>query len=131
MKTEKQNVGRRGEDLACRYLEELGHNVIARNWRSSHLEIDIITVEAGTLHFVEVKSRTAPCLADPQANVGFSKKVRLVHAVKAFLHSPVCKRLPAGLEISIDVLTVVFDRDDSSVAYYPRAFIPLPDQRFF
>lgn len=131
MKTERQNVGRRGEDLACRYLEELGHNIICRNWRSSHLEIDIVTIEAGTLHFVEVKSRTAPCLAEPQDNVDFRKKLNLVHAVKAFIHSPICKRLPAGLEISIDVLTVIFDTDGGSVAYYPRAFIPLPDHRFF
>ena len=58
-------MGDLGEDLASRYLEQLGHTVLERNWRHSHLEIDLITLDAEGLHFVEVKSRTAPVSAAP------------------------------------------------------------------
>lgn len=131
MKNEKQNVGRRGEDLACRYLENRGHSIIARNWRHSHLELDIVSLEAGTLHFVEVKSRTAPCLTAPQSNVTYWKMNRLVRAAKAFLHSDICRRLPSGTDVAFDVLTVVFDRGTDSVNYIPNAFTPFPNGRFF
>lgn len=131
MKTEKQNIGRRGEELACLYLENRGHNIIAHNWRFSHLEVDIITLEAGALHFVEVKSRTAPCLTAPQTNVDYKKKYRLAHAANAFLHSDLAKSLPYGVEISFDILTVVFDQDRSRIEYYPRAFTPMGHHGFF
>ena len=131
MKTEKQNVGRRGEDLACRYLEGLGHSIIARNWRHSHLEIDIVTVDAGILHFVEVKSRTAPCLTTPQTNVNYWKMSRLERAAKAFLHSDICRRLAPGSDVSFDVLTVIFDYESYSINFIPHAFVPFPDGRFF
>lgn len=125
MKTERQNVGRRGEDLACRYLENLGHRVVARNWRCSHLEIDIITLEAGTLHFVEVKSRTAPLLAEPQANVNYRKKCRIARAAEAFLHSDVCRNLPPAPEVSLDVVTVVFYSERFSINFIPNAYLPV------
>lgn len=131
MKTQKQNVGRRGEDLACRFLENLGQTILTRNWRYSHLELDIVSLEAGTLHFVEVKSRTAPCLTDPTANVNYRKMCRLTRAAKAFLHSDSCRILPAGTEVSFDVLTIVFDHGKSSVNYIPNAFTPFPGGCFF
>ena len=50
-------TGRRGEDLAAMYLLTKHYNILHRNWRSGHKEIDIIAKDAGTLVFVEVKSR--------------------------------------------------------------------------
>ena len=45
MKTERQIVGRKGEEEACRYLMDRGHVIVERNWRSSHLETDIISFD--------------------------------------------------------------------------------------
>ena len=42
----KQQVGRRGEDLACAELERQGLEVVERNWRCPLGEIDIVAVEA-------------------------------------------------------------------------------------
>ena len=41
----KQQVGRRGEDLACAELERQGLEVVERNWRCALGEIDIVAVE--------------------------------------------------------------------------------------
>jgi hypothetical protein len=51
--------GRRGEDLAHRFLRKLGFTVIARNYRphSGGGEIDIVAREKEQLVFVEVKTR--------------------------------------------------------------------------
>ena len=53
----RQKLGERGENVACRYLESMGHTILERNWRNGHLEIDIISVDPEGIHFVEVKAR--------------------------------------------------------------------------
>ena len=51
-------VGRAGEDFACRYLLSKGYTILCRNYRSGHLETDIICENDTHILFVEVKSRT-------------------------------------------------------------------------
>ena len=127
MKTDRAVVGRKGEEEASRYLAGLGHRILARNWRGGHLELDIVTLAGNELHFVEVKSRVAPVMAEPQRNVGREKQRRLVAAAQAFLHAEDRKELPADLEVFFDVMSVVFygTGADFEIEYYPKAFIPL------
>ena len=127
MKTDRAVVGRRGEEEATRYLSRLGHRILARNWRGGHLELDVITLTGSELHFVEVKSRVEPVMAEPQRNVGREKQRRLVAAAQAFLHAEDRKDLPADLEVFFDVMSVIFygTGADFEIEYYPKAFIPL------
>ena len=76
----RQELGKTGEDLACRYLESKGHRILERNYRSGHLEIDIISLDADGIHFVEVKTRRDSIQAPPQDNVGKVKQDRIVKA---------------------------------------------------
>ena len=127
MKTHKPTVGRKGEEEACSYLCRNGHRILARNWRGGHLELDIVTLLGSELHVVEVKSRTAPVMAEPERNVGPKKQRRLVAATNAFLHSDDRRNLPADLEVFFDVVSVTFygTGRDFDIEYYPKAFIPL------
>ena len=55
--TNKSEIGRIGEDLACQYLKNKGFQIIERNFRRPWGEIDIISQdENGALVFVEVKT---------------------------------------------------------------------------
>ncbi len=127
MRTDRATVGRKGEEEASSYLARLGHRILARNWRNGHLELDIITLLGNELHIVEVKSRVAPVMAEPEQNVRRDKQRRMVAAANAFLHSADRKALPADLEIIFDVMSVVFfgTGADFEIEYYPNAFIPL------
>ena len=127
MKADRTVVGRKGEEEASRYLARLGHRILARNWRGGHLELDIITLLGSELHFVEVKSRVAPVMAEPERNVGRTKQRRMVAAAQAFLHGDDRKDLPADLEIFFDVMSVVFygTGAEFDIEYYPKAFVPL------
>lgn len=113
--------------MVCRYLLERGHRILERNWRHSHLEIDIISIDAHGLHIIEVKSRTLPELAEPEQNVDYRKKARLVRAAKAYLSSPQAGELKGSPELFFDVATVEFapQGDGYEVKYYPQAFIPM------
>lgn len=123
METSRQVIGRRGEDEACLYLMSLGHMIVDRNWRTSHLETDIITMDRAGLHFVEVKTRKAPAMAEPQYNVNQRKQLRLSRAAAAYLHTKQIKWMGAD-EVFFDVISVLIYPDKVDIQYFPKAFIP-------
>lgn len=57
MATARMAFGRRGEELAARYLLLRGYEIVARNHHIGHFEVDIIARRGGRLVFVEVKTR--------------------------------------------------------------------------
>ena len=117
-------LGRTGEDIACRMLESMGHIVLERNWRSGHLEIDIISYDAAGIHFVEVKTRRESVQAPPQESVNRRKQSRIVRAAQSFLRSSRGK--PFGShECMFDVVAVTFHGDEHSAEWIPQAFMPI------
>ena len=73
----KQQLGVRGEDLACAELERQGMQVLERNWRCRLGEIDIVAAEVGeaglTLVFCEVKCRSGLGFGHPLEAITFTK----------------------------------------------------------
>lgn len=55
-RTDKQKIGKKGEDTAVKYLLEKGYKILDRNYRSKRNEIDIVASYRGIIVFVEVKS---------------------------------------------------------------------------
>ncbi len=118
-------IGRMAEDLACEYLIRHGHTIVERNWRSGHLEIDIISLDGAGLHFVEVKSRVAPVSAEPEENVGYLKQRKIVAAATRFLHSDEKRSLLVRHEVFFDVFSVIFEGEKVEVNWFPQAYIPI------
>ena len=54
----RNQLGALGEQLAVDQLIGLGLKILDRNWRCRYGELDVIAVEADTVVFVEVKTRT-------------------------------------------------------------------------
>ena len=50
-------LGKKGEEIAAQYLSEKGYEILERNWRNRHKEIDIIAKDGNELVIVEVKTR--------------------------------------------------------------------------
>lgn len=125
MKTSKQLTGERGEQAACGFLEAGGHRILKRNWRSGHLELDIISVCGSVLHIVEVKTRSEGAPVRPEFNVGPDKRRRMVRAAGEFLHSEAGSAMYFIEEVQFDVLSVEFGDAGPIIEYYPRAFIPV------
>ena len=123
-KHNRRELGDRGEDIACALLESMGHTILERNWRSGHLEIDIISYTADGIHFVEVKTRRESIQAPPQESVDWRKQQRIVRAAQSFLKSG--KGKPYGShECMFDVIAVTFCGDEHITEWIPQAFIPL------
>lgn len=98
--------GRRGEDLAHRYLSKRGFRVVARNWRtrSGAAEVDLIAREGNILVFVEVKSRLTGDYGGPERAVDIDKARRLLRAAAEYIH----RTAPAP--VRFDVVTVIHSR---------------------
>lgn len=79
------DLGALGETEALLYLQQKGYRLLDRNWRSGHLEIDIVAEWYGEIVFVEVKTRTDEHFAPAAEAVNHAKRLHLIAAAKAYL----------------------------------------------
>ena len=78
MRTDKQAVGRRGEDLAVAELQRQGMEVLARNWRCGRLgEVDVVALDRSTavptVVVCEVKCRSGLGFGHPLEAITWAK----------------------------------------------------------
>lgn len=73
----KDELGRRGEQLAADYLKRQGYRILARNWRCAHGEIDIVVERHGAVAVVEVKTRSSIAYGHPFDAITAAKAARL------------------------------------------------------
>jgi putative endonuclease len=102
--------GRRGEDVAHRYLRARGYTIVARNYRtrSGSGEVDLIGWDGETLAFVEVKARQTEEFGTPDWAVDPEKQRRLLIAARDYVRH-------AGVEwekARFDIVSVVWSKAD-------------------
>jgi putative endonuclease len=73
----KDALGRDGEQAAAEYLERSGLRILARNWRCSEGEIDIVAAERRVLVVCEVKTRSGTRYGTPLESISRAKRRRL------------------------------------------------------
>ena len=78
-------AGKRAEDLCAALMRRAGLQVLARNWRCRHGEIDLIAMDGSTLVFAEVRLRRNPCFGGAAESVTAAKRARLVAAARLYL----------------------------------------------
>jgi putative endonuclease len=109
--------GRKGEELAVRYLEGLGCTVLARNYRAGRGEIDVIIRLDERIGFVEVKSWKVYGMENLEYAVDRRKQARIISASRKFLADELQYD---GLQIGYDLLFV--DGSGGAVTYLKDAF---------
>src|SRR5689334_7178401 len=79
-------AGRRGEDLAHRFLRKQGYVIVARNYRlsSGEAEADLIAREGEDLVIVEVKTRANDDYGPPERAVGPEKQRHLIRVAREY-----------------------------------------------
>lgn len=115
----KDDLGRRGEDLAAEYLTEQGLVVLDRNWRCRHGELDIVCTDAHRLVVCEVKTRSSTRYGLPAEAVDHRKARRIRLITNAWLAA---HGVP-WVEIRFDVLAVLAEPGQPvAVQHYRAAF---------
>jgi putative endonuclease len=98
------DTGRAGEQLAVEFLAGKGWQILERNWRAGHRELDIIASHGSILHFVEVKTKHGRLFGNPEDQVGRGKMRYLASAAEQYLYlHPQWKRIQFNI-IAITLL---------------------------
>ena len=106
MTTEKQNIGKLGEDIAVKYLEKHGYKILDRNYRKPWGEIDIVAQQSDELVFIEVKTQNKEFEWRPEENITRHKKHQLSRIVTTYLKS---NKVPEDQNWRVDVLAITLD----------------------
>jgi putative endonuclease len=103
-----QSMGRRGEDLAHRFLEQSGYRVVARNYRlpDNSGEVDLVARQGDLLVAVEVKSRATDEFGSPDRAVGTDKQRHIARAALDFARRAGVSRQ----NIRFDIVSIIFTR---------------------
>ncbi|TLM65804.1 MAG: YraN family protein [Deltaproteobacteria bacterium] len=112
------SLGRLGEDLAVRHLEQRGFTILARNHRTPVGELDIVARDRSHLLFIEVKTRRSTAFGVPAEAVGARKQRQIVRAAQWYLAS---RRFP-DLQPRFDVIAVIAGRGEPAVTHIANAF---------
>lgn len=111
-----------GEQYATNYLRDKGYEIIARNWRIGHRDIDIIarSPDNTTVVFVEVKTRTNDVITKPEDAVNLKKIRNIGIAANAYV-----KQMNVVDLIRFDIITIVGNNDNNAqLEHIKDAFNP-------
>ena len=101
-------LGRRGEDLAHRFLQRAGMTIVARNYEtpSGTGELDLVAWDGDTLVFVEVKTRSGIEFGVPERAVDDEKRKRILRGAADYR-----RRVGAEVhKVRFDIVAIVVER---------------------
>ena len=116
---ERHEIGRIGEDIATRYLEQIGYEIIDRNFECRQGEIDIIARDEEYLVFIEVKTRASALYGQPKEAVDQVKKKHIYHSAEFYVYIKHWEDQP----IRIDVIEVFKNQGKFQVHHIKNAII--------
>ncbi len=117
----KHNLGRKGEELAKRWLKKYGYVILETNYRSKLGEIDIVALDEGVLVFVEVKTRSSSRFGSAKEAVDRNKQKRIIRVAQEYLkrfcpHKKVRVRFDVvGIDLaqnSLELIKGAFEADE-------------------
>src|SRR6478735_8781458 len=111
MAHERQRIGNRAEQLVAVRLRAAGWEILERNARTRHGELDIVALDNRTLVFVEVKAGREGAAFGPERPilaVDARKQRRVRRLATAWMAER--REVPPYAEIRFDAVGVSFDR---------------------
>jgi len=118
-KTDKQILGKRGEDVAVTFLESKDIQILERNYHFMKAEIDIVAYNGRQIIFAEVKTRTSTKFGEPEEAVSEKKKKNMYAAAEAWLY----ERKMDGAPVRFDIISVVIrEGEEPRIRHFEAAF---------
>ena len=112
-------LGRKGENLACRYLTLKNIEILERNFRNPFGEIDIIALDENAICFVEVKTRRKSTRSRPMDGYRIHQQKRVKKASNFYLG----KIGNPKLLVRYDLIEIVMGIWDIAELRYHKNFI--------
>ena len=109
--------GTLAEEQASTYLTKKGYKILARNFRATGGELDIVAQRRNILVFVEVKQRSSQAFGGPLAAVTKTKQKRIAYASIQFIKTHTNIKFS---EIRFDVVCIL----PAEIEHIENAFFP-------
>jgi putative endonuclease len=122
MRLSREELAKKGEQIAADFLEEKGFEIIERNYRYGHGELDIIAVDPsdGFMVFVEVKTRQNLYFGEPEYAITKSKQRQVKKVAELYLYDKEIE----NVNCRFDVIAILLEDDDNPVInHYENAFM--------
>jgi len=100
---DKLKLGKKGEELAVKFLQKQGLKILARNYKTPQGELDIIAKNPKEIIFIEVKTRTSQEFGKPAEAVNYRKQEKLKLLAQEYL----CTNKLENSNLRFDVLAIV------------------------
>ncbi len=117
---DRGKIGRKGEDLACNLLLEMGWKILARNWRVGRYEIDIVAECEQFIRFVEVRTLSYPSIMEPFETIKEEKRRRIIKSANSYV-----KRFNISKEVRFDIVSILVNGENHKIELIENAFTPL------
>ena len=115
MTLRRRALGIAGEDAVAGWYTAAGYEVVARNWRCSMGELDLVCRRGRSVVFCEVKTRSSDAFGAPVEAVTRDKQMRLRRLAARWLYDAAGFR---PVEIRFDVASVL----DGEISIVTGAF---------
>ena len=119
---ERHETGKIGEDIATRYLQQLGYKIIERNFECTQGEIDIIAQDKEETVFIEVKTRASALYGLPKEAVDQTKKKHIYRSAEFYTYIKHLENKP----LRIDVIEVYKKQEKFKVHHIKNAILERP-----
>jgi len=112
-------LGKKGEEVAVRYLKLNHYDIKEKNWRFRKNEIDIIAQKDNVIVVVEVKTRTSEYFENPKEAVTRKKQKFIILAADAYIQEK-----EIDLETRFDIVAVTIINGQTKIEHIQDAFQP-------
>ena len=115
-----QILGRRGEDIAVRFLQGKGYQILERNFKCKLGEIDLVAKDKNTYCFIEVKTRQSLEYGYPFEAVGYYKQRKIAQLALSYLKY---RFQSVDIPSRFDVISIHWDANgQEQVQHFVNAF---------
>jgi putative endonuclease len=112
-------LGQLGENIAAKRLADEGYEILERQWRHNHKEIDIIALKDGILAIVEVKTRSSEKFGGASELITQNKMKFLIEASEAYVQA-----VGFDGEVRFDAAVIFVEGNEYKVEHIENVFIP-------
>jgi len=122
MRLSKEELAKKGEQMAADFLKENGFEIIERNYRHGHGELDIIAIDSkdGFTVFVEVKTRQNLYFGEPEYAITKSKQRQVKKVAELYLYDKEIDEINCRFDV---IAILLEDENNPVINHYENAFM--------
>lgn len=105
--------------MAVSFLKKKGIDILERNYRFGHKEIDIIGKDKNTIVFIEVKTGRSKNFGSPEERVNLRKQKSMIEVAQDYIQ----KNNLRDFDFRFDVVAINFEGETRKIEHIKNAFM--------